>query len=160
MSKHYCLREWSERVVMRGQTRKNESENYLQPWIFFRFLSLHQGKERNNCKRSKPRNRGPEIIWIPDFYLVLYLDEQRKNKKNAAFLIADKIFPEDHLSNLAAENKQLKRTNTVLTIFLILVFIPQFIDHWSELFHWYRFKSHFIDPITNSYNPASENFRY
>jgi hypothetical protein len=28
-SKHYCLSELSERVVMRGQTRKNKPENYL-----------------------------------------------------------------------------------------------------------------------------------
>jgi hypothetical protein len=45
-----------------------------------------------------------------------------------------KFSSEDHLSNLAAENKKLKKTNAILTVFLFIVFIAQFITHWSDLF--------------------------
>jgi hypothetical protein len=49
---------------------------------------------------------------------------------------ADRIYPKGRLSDLAAENKKLKKTNIILTIFLILVFISQYIEHWSDLFRW------------------------
>ena len=68
LSKHYCLRERSDRVVMRGQTRNNEPGNYLKPWFFFRFLSLHQGKERNNCIVGNRENDDPKNTLRLPFY--------------------------------------------------------------------------------------------
>ena len=42
--------------------------------------------------------------------------------------------PEERLALLQAENKQLRKRNAVLTVFLFLVFIAQYIIHWSDLF--------------------------
>ena len=65
--KQYCLSEWNERVVLRGQAEKQEPQNYLQPWIFFGYflcfktkkviLILDEQKNRSGARRSQIRNQ-------------------------------------------------------------------------------------------------------
>jgi hypothetical protein len=72
-------------------------------------------------------------FWAPFLWFFLWTNKERTERMKP-FFTARGVSLEDRLSNLAAENKKLKKTNIVLTIFLILVFISQYIEHWSDLF--------------------------
>jgi hypothetical protein len=104
-------------------------------------------KDFGPCNARACGQQSPSVGFLGALSLVLSLDEQRteerfsvpsstksKNRKNEAFFTVSEVFLKDRLFNLAAENKKLKRTNIILTIFLILVFISQYIEHWSDIF--------------------------
>jgi hypothetical protein len=91
-------------------------------------------KDFGPCNARACGQQSPSVGFLGALSLVLSLDEQRKNRKNEAFFTVSEVFLKDRLFNLAAENKKLKKTNIILTIFLILVFISQYIEHWSDLF--------------------------